>query len=160
MEDREARRLIETYADMILRISTHYLKSSFDAEDICQTVLIKYITSKVEFDSPTHEKAWIARTTINCCKDELKSAFFRKTTILEDIEVIKSYAEPGLGVTEEVMKLPRNYRMSIFLYYYEGYSVKEIADILGKKETAVMAYLSRGRKKLRFALEGDQYYGK
>ena len=52
---------------------------------------------------------------------------------------------------EEIMKLPANYRISIYLYYYEGYSAAEIADVLGKKESAVMAYLSRGRKKLKLA---------
>ncbi|MCR4956526.1 MAG: RNA polymerase subunit sigma-24, partial [Lachnospiraceae bacterium] len=60
--------------------------------------------------------------------------------------------EPESTVLEEVKKLPLNYRISIYLYYYEGYGVKEIATLLGKKESAVSKYLSRGRAKLKSAL--------
>ena len=82
MEEREARRLVESYTDMIMRIGTNYLKSTTDAEDICQAVLVKYITLNPQFDSLEHEKAWVIRTTINMCKNELKSAFFKKTTVV------------------------------------------------------------------------------
>lgn len=151
MDEREARRLVENYADMILRISTNYLKSTYEAEDVCQTVFLKFMTSAPEFESPEHEKAWIIRTAINVCKNELKSAFFRRTTGIDDISELTAPEDPDPGVMEEIMKLPAKYRISIYLYYYEGYSATEIADVLGKKESAVMAYLSRGRKKLKLA---------
>ena len=155
MEEREARRLVESYTDMIMRIGTNYLKSTTDAEDICQAVLVKYITANPQFDSLEHEKAWVIRTTINMCKNELKSAFFKKTTVLEEADDVKAVTPPDLGITEEVMKLPRNYRISIYLFYYEGYSAKEIAELLGKKESAINMYLSRGRKKLRLSIMND-----
>ena len=151
MDEREARRLVESYADMILRISTNYLKSTCEAEDVCQTVFLKFMTSAPEFESPEHEKAWVIRTAINVCKNELKSAFFRRTTGIDDISELTAPENPDPGVMGEIMKLPANYRISIYLYYYEGYSAAEIADVLGKKESAVMAYLSRGRKKLKLA---------
>ena len=115
MEEKEARRLVESYTDMIMRIGTNYLKSTTDAEDICQAVLVKYITSDPQFDSLEHEKAWVVRTTINMCKNELKSAFFRKTTALEEADDVKAITPPDLGITEEVMKLPRNYQYLSFL---------------------------------------------
>ena len=155
MEEKEARRLVESYTDMIMRIGTNYLKSTTDAEDICQAVLVKYITSDPQFDSPEHEKAWVIITTINMCKNELKSAFFKKTTALEEADYVKAFTPPDLGITEEVMKLPRNYRISIYLFYYEGYSAKEIAELLGKKESAINMYLSRGRKKLKLSIMND-----
>lgn len=155
MEEKKARRLVESYTDMIMRIGTNYLKSTTDAEDICQAVLVKYITSAPQFDSLEHEKAWVIRTTINMCKNELKSAFFKKTTVLEEADDVKAVTTPDLGITEEVMKLPRNYRISIYLFYYEGYSAKEIAELLGKKESAINMYLSRGRKKLRLSIMND-----
>ncbi len=76
MEEKEARRILETYADMILRISYSYLCRTVDAEDICQNVILKYLSAHQRFDSREHEKAWIIRTTINgnkngrrcCCK--------------------------------------------------------------------------------------------
>ena len=65
MDEAQARRLVDTYADMILRISYQYLKQTYDAEDICQTVFLKYLTAELSFDSVEHEKAWIIRTAIN-----------------------------------------------------------------------------------------------
>ena len=65
MDEFQARRLVNTYADMILRISYQYLKQTYDAEDICQTVFLKYISNDMTFDSIEHEKAWIIRTAIN-----------------------------------------------------------------------------------------------
>ena len=79
MDEFHARRLVDLYADTILRISYSYLKQTCDAEDICQTVFLKYLTNDCTFDSIDHEKAWIIRTTINACKDYLKSAHFRRT---------------------------------------------------------------------------------
>ena len=70
----EAERLVQTYSDMILRLSYTYLKSTQDAEDICQTVFLKLLTGGMVFDSPEHEKAWILRTAANACKDVLRSA--------------------------------------------------------------------------------------
>ena len=70
----EAERLVQTYSDMILRLSYTYLKSTQDAEDICQTVFLKLLTGGMVFDSPEHEKAWILRTAANACKDALRAA--------------------------------------------------------------------------------------
>ena len=86
MDEFHARRLVDLYADTILRISYSYLKQTCDAEDICQTVFLKYLTNDCTFDSIDHEKAWIIRTTINACKDYLKSAHFRRTVALDEAE--------------------------------------------------------------------------
>ena len=83
MDEFHARRLVDLYADTILRISYSYLKQTCDAEDICQTVFLKYLTNDCTFDSIDHEKAWIIRTTINACKDYMKSAHFRRTVALD-----------------------------------------------------------------------------
>lgn len=156
MDEFQARRLVNLYADMILRISYQYLKQTCDAEDICQTVFLKYLTSDPKFDSVEHEKAWIIRATINTCKDHLKSAFFRRTAPLEDAAYIAAPQVPDNGILDALKILPENYRISIYLYYYEAYSVREIADILGKSEATVNQYLSRGRRKLRGILTEER----
>lgn len=147
----QASRLVSQYADMILRISYQYLKQTCDAEDICQSVFLKYLTANLRFQSPEHEKAWIIRTTINACKDHLKSAFFRRTAPLEEAEAIAAapVQVPDTDLLEAMKRLPRNYRISIYLYYYEGYSAREIGTMLGKNEATINQYLSRGRRKLR-----------
>lgn len=152
MDEFQAKRLVNLYADMILRISYQYLKQTYDAEDICQTVFLKYLTSNYTFDSIEHEKAWIIRTTINACKDHLKNAFFRRTVTLDEAAYIAAPTVPETDILDAMKTLPENHRISIYLYYYEEYSTKEIAQILGKSEAVINQYLSRGRRKLRLCL--------
>ena len=153
----EAERLVNTYSDLILRLSYTYLKNTQDAEDICQTVFLKLLTSGQTFDSPAHEKAWIIRATANACKDTMRNAFRRRTVALEVAGEPAAPMPPEYDVLEAVMALPENYREAVYLYYYEGYSVREIAGLLGRSESAVTAHLSRGRQKLRMTLGGNEY---
>lgn len=153
----EAERLVNTYSDLILRLSYTYLKNTQDAEDICQTVFLKLLTSGQVFDNPAHEKAWIIRATANACKDTMRSAFRRRTVALEVVAETPAPTAPENDVLEAVMALPENYREAVYLYYYEGYSVREIASLLGRSESAVNAHLSRGRQKLRMTLGGNEY---
>lgn len=155
MDETEARRLVNRYADMIVRISCNYLKERFDAEDICQTVFLRYLSEKRVFESEAHEKAWIIRTAVNLCKNHLKSAFFRRTVSLETAEEIPAAPEQIPELPEALKTLLENYRITLYLYYCEGYSVREIASILGKRENTVSAWLSRGRKRLREILSEE-----
>lgn len=159
MDTAQTTRLVETYSDMILRISYSYLKQTCDAEDICQTVFLKILTKDIRFDTPQHEKAYIIRTTVNTCKDHLKSGFFRKTVPLDNAETIAAPQAPDLPILEALKALPENYRVPIYLFYYEDYSAREIGQILGKSEGNITTCLSRGRKKLRDYLqqEGELY---
>ena len=145
--------LVNKYADMILRISYMYLKHTQDAEDICQDVFMKLLAKDYHFNEPSAEKAWIIRTTINACKDHLRTNFWKRMTMLNDDYDIPAPDGPESDLLPLVCKLPKNYRISIYLHYYEGYPVKEIASILKKPENTVSAYLSRGRKKLKTVLE-------
>ena len=153
----EAERLVHTYSDLILRLSYTYLKSTHDAEDICQTVFLKLLTGGPAFDSPAHEKAWIIRATANACKDVLRSAFRQRTVALEAAASAAAPEAPDSEVLEAVMELPENYREAVYLHYFEGYSIREIAALLGRSEAAVSAHLSRGRHKLRDVLGGNYY---
>lgn len=159
MDTAQANYLVETYSDMILRISYSYLKRTWDAEDICQTVFLKILTKDIRFDTPEHEKAWIIRTTVNACKDHLKSGFFRKTVPLDDAKMIAAPQAPDLPILDALKALPDKYRVPIYLFYYEDYSAREIGQILGKSEGNITTCLSRGRKKLRSYLqqEGELY---
>ena len=156
IDPQEARRAVDEYADLILRLSCTYLKSTQDGEDICQTVLLKLLTGDKAFDSPEHEKAWVIRAAINACKDELRS-FRRRTVPLEEAAEVAAPEMPRSDVLDAVMELPDKYREAIYLVYYEGYSAKETAALLGRSEAAVNAHLSRGRKKLRELLGGMEY---
>ena len=155
MDEKEVRRVVGDYSDMILRISYNYFQNTYDAEDICQTVFMKYLSGNVVFQSKAHEKAWMIITTINACHDLRKNAFFKRTVSLDDAAEAVAPDMPSSDLLDEIKKLPVNYRVSIYLHYYEGYSVKEIAALMNKNESAVSKYLSRGKQQLRNSLTRD-----
>lgn len=152
----EAQRLVETYSDLILRLSFTYLGSTADAQDICQTVFLKLLQHPRSFESNEHERAWIIRAAINLCKDQLKSSWRHTTVALEAAEQVPApQAEEG-SLLAALEALPPKYRTVIHLYYYEGYSAKEIAVLLGEKPATVFTRLDRGRQKLRTYLEQEE----
>ena len=151
LDAREAERLVETYADLILRLSYTYLSHTQDAQDVCQTVFLKLLERAPVFAGPDHEKAWIIRTTVNTCKDLLKS-HWRKTTA--PMEAAAAEAEDG-SLLAAVNLLPPKYRLVIYLYYFEGYSAQEIARLLGCPRTTVSTQLRRGREQLKPLLESE-----
>lgn len=156
-EYQQAEHLAEAYADAILRLSYTYLKNTYDAQDICQTVFVKLLAEPKEFDSPEHEKAYVLRMAANACKDLLKSPWRRRTCALEACEQVPA-PETGEGsVTAAVNSLPPRYRAVIYLYYYEGYHAAEIGSILGIPTATVHTRLVRGRKKLESMLGGTEY---
>lgn len=151
----QATRLVITYADTILRLSYTYLHSTADAEDICQTVLLHAMTQAPAFSNPEHERAWIIRTTINACKDLLKSAARRTTVALEAAGEPEAPEPPDTDVIDAVSHLPHDQREAIHLHYFEGYPIAEVARMVGVSEAAVTKRLSRARATLRTTL-GDQ----
>ena len=152
VDDEFIQNVVEKYSDMILRIAYQNLKIQADSEDIVQNVFIKLI-NQPKFNDEVHMKAWLIRVTINLCKDFNKIAWYRKTESLSD-ELIP-FTKEEQGVLEEVFKLSKNYRNVIYLYYFEGYSIREIANILNKNENTISSQLSRARKMLKnILLEG------
>ena len=106
----EAERLVETYSDLILRLSYTYLKSTEDAKDICQTVFLRMLEKPRSFETPEHERAWIIRAAVNLCKDQLKSHWRRTTVDLEAARAVPApEAEEG-SLLAAVNLLPPKYR--------------------------------------------------
>ena len=153
----QAERLVNAYADMILRLSYTYLKNTYDAQDICQTVFVKLLSEPREFESAEHEQAYVLRMASNACKDLLKSSWRKRTCGLDTVlEVPAPEAEEG-GVLAAVNELPDNYRTVIYLHYYEGYQASEIGKILGVPTATIHTRLARGRARLKELLGGTDY---
>lgn len=152
LEEQEAQRLVETYSDLILRLSYTYLNHT---QDICQTVFLKLWEKAPAFVSPDHERAWIIRTTANTCKDLLKSHWRKTTAPLEAAAAVPAPQPEEGSLLAAVNLLPPQYRAVIYLHYYEGYSAQEIARMLGKTPSAVASLLHRGRRRLKTLLESE-----
>ena len=157
-DEQEVNRAVDQYADMIRRICMIHLKNYHDAEDIFQTVFLKYVLSSVVFESAQHEKAWFIRVTINACKDLLKNMFRRCTVPLNElISQTEELSAEHSEVLEAVLSLPVKYRDVVYLYYYEEYSAAEIGRLLGKNVNTVYTILTRSRQMLREKLGGDGF---
>ncbi len=156
MEQERAERLVARYTNTLLRIGYTWLGNLDDAKDICQIALIRAWEADKTFPSPEEERAWVIRVAINVCKDWKKSAWFRHRAGLE--ETLPLTVEPPKedGLLALVQSLPLKYRRVIYLRYYEGYEVKEIAKLLGEKPELVSNHLSRARVKLRALWKEEQ----
>ncbi len=156
-QSQEAERLVNAYADAILRLSYTYLKSTDDAQDICQTVFVKFLSEPRQFESAAHERAYVLRMASNACKDLLKSPWRKRTCGLDTVlEVPASEAEEG-SILTAVNELPAHYRTVIYLFYYEGYQAAESGKILGIPTATVHTRLARGRARLKDILGGADY---
>ncbi|MEE7583206.1 MAG: sigma-70 family RNA polymerase sigma factor [Oscillospiraceae bacterium] len=144
---------INKYKDMVYRLAFTYLKNSHDADDITQEVFLKYVTLDKTFQSDEHLKSWLITVTINHCKNLLKSSWFKKTQPLD--ENIQFEQQKNSNLYHAVMTLSKDYRTVIYLFYYEDYSTKEIASMLGKNESTIRSHLARARKKLKNILLED-----
>ena len=93
------------------------------------------------------------RCAVNACKDLLKSAGRRKTVPMEQAEQVSAPEREDSGLTELIRALPRHYGAAVYLFYYEGYSLDEIAQLCGCTPAAARKRLSRARKLLAKRLE-------
>lgn len=159
MDEKRAEYLVERYADLLVRIGYTWLRDRDDAQDICQTVLIKLLERPRTFPDFGQERAWVIRLAVNECKNWKKSAWFRNRAPLEEgADLMAEPPEHSEGsLLEQVQALPPKYREVIFLRYYEEYEVKEIAGLLGIPAPLVSTRLKRAKEKLKDMLGGIKY---
>lgn len=157
MEQERAEYLVEQYTDLLLRIGYTWLGDLDDAQDVCQMALIKAWEQNKTFPGPEEEKAWLIRVCINLCKDWKKSAWVRRRAGLEERVDLAPAPVPDHGAVELVQALPPRYRQVVYLRYFEGYQVQEIARLMGISPTAVSARLRRARSKLKILWEEARY---
>jgi len=147
------------YSDYIFKIVYTYLNDREEAKDVVQNTFAKYMVYTREFESENHEKNWLIRVAINECKDKNKHWWNKKRDTDFDISqlaVSENDKEIYKALLSELQKLPDKYKSVLILYYYEGYSSKEIAEILKVKEATVRTHMKRGREILKEKLKGKE----
>ncbi len=151
--------LIKQYQKHLFATAFSICGNTSDADDVVQDTFLKYHMSKKDFSSPEHIKAWLLRVAINKSKDINRSFWKQKSTSIEDyVESLTLPDEEDSELLSEVLKLPYKYRIVIHLFYYEEYSVSEIAGILKITESNVKVRLSRGRSLLKKNIREDLIY--
>lgn len=146
--------LVKQYQDNLFAAAFSVCKNASDAEDIVQETFIQYHTANKEFENEQHIRAWLLRVAINKAKNINLSFWRQKSLPLLDYAATLTFETPESGeLFDAVMALPKNYRIVIHLFYYEDYSVREIAGLLQLKEGTVRVRLLRGRKLLKQTLK-------
>lgn len=157
MTEQEFTRLIKLYSGIVFRTAMCYLKNKADADDTVQETFLRLYTYSGVFENDEHIKMWLIRVTVNMCKNLLKAPRLRYLLPLEKAENVEMPKENENEILSVIMKMKTKNRFVLYLFYYEGYSVKEIAEILKEKESAVTSQLYRGRKQLKELLLKEGY---
>lgn len=133
--------------------------SKQDAEDAAADAVYRLLIRKKPFESREHAKAWLIRVTINgALKMKIRQRrFSSEDSTAQELSIGFDYPEQS-EVMEAVMKLDSSSRAVIMLFYFDDYSVKEIAGILKISPSAVTSRLSRARGRLKEMLKGGYFY--
>lgn len=148
---------VEEYADMVYRLALVKTGQPADAEDVFSEVFLRLVNHSGKIKSPEHLKAWLLRVTVNCCNRHHGSCWRKKVVSTETFEqeepaCVQAFPSDNV-VLDAVRNLPQDYRDVVHLFYFEGYSVREISSILKKPEGTVKSLLSRARGQLKGLLE-------
>ncbi len=152
--------LYEKYANDVLRVSYFYLGDRQRAEDVTQDVFVRLMTNEPDLEEG-REKAWLLKVALNRCRDLWRGAWVKRVVLgSPSFELIPAPDDTERRDDEEAMmkaihQLPASFRESILLYYYQGYGIGEIAEMLNLPEGTISSRLSRARKKLETILKNE-----
>ena len=156
MQENKIEDAVREYTQMVLNIAYTYTKNSHDAEDIAQDVCLSLYRNMWKIGSDEYMKAWLIRVTINKSKNHMKTAWIRKRSEMPNVQQDLPTNETG-DLLNAVLSLDVKYKIPIYLMYYEGYSIKEISEIVKIKPATIGTRLKRGREILKTLL-GDDYF--
>lgn len=156
-DKKEYYRLIyERNVDDIYRLCFSYLKNTHNCEDAVSAVFYKLMKKNPKFETTEQEKGWLVVTACNECKSMLRS--FRKhshTPIEEAPETAVTEDYEKQEIIELMMTLPEKYAFVIYLHFYMGYSLVDIAKMTKQKESTIRSRLFYAKKKLAKLLGGS-----
>ena len=141
--------LFHRYRDDVYRLAVNYTHTPQEAEDVCQTVFLKLL-EQGEL-TPGKEKAWLMQVTANACRSLLRSHWWRTTVPLD--ETVPAADDLVDETIQALGKLKPEYRVVLYLHYYEQYTASEIGHLLKIPASTVTTRLDRGRKRLKKLLE-------
>lgn len=142
-------RLYHQHSDTVYRICFTYLKNANDAQDAVQETFYKFLSTKREFTSDEHVKAWLIVVASNYCKNLLKHWWRKREDIDNHMELSGNHSVEMNETLKAVLNLPVKYKTVVYLYYYEGYDSGEIASMLKKPKSTIRDQLRTARKLLK-----------
>lgn len=157
MNDKDYIRAVNLYTDSLFKIAYSYCINRQDAEDVVQNTFLSFYKVKKVFESDEHMKNYLVKMTVNNCKRMFLSSWNKKVILFDEFICNDYYTlennDEHYELYRAVMSLSEKYRVVVHLYYFEDYSVKEIAKLISEKETTVQTRLLRARNKLKNILQ-------
>lgn len=148
-------KIYSKYYNDIYRLIYSYTLNKHDSEDILQLTFIKLYKNINKFNNSNDDvKKWLIRVAINNSKNHLKNFWKRRCIIQENFETYGSLNIED-NLLEFISLLSKKYRISLYLYFYEGYSINEISKLMNVPESTVKTRLKRGKEKLKKEMEND-----
>lgn len=143
--------LYEQYYTLVYRLSLLLLKNTQDAEDAAQTIFLKIMEKEPVFSDEDHTRAWLLTVTRNHCRDVQRSFWHKKRTDMEQMPepAITPFDKQESLLFEIFQALPKKQREVVYLYYFEDYSIKEISNLLNRKESTIQSQLFTARKRMK-----------
>ena len=146
--------------DFMFRLACSILGRSDEAQDMMQDVAERILRKQDSLEQIENIDAFLMRSVRNACIDRLR----RRKETTPKIPELPDEKNPDRWndrqlVHKAIARLPERQRMAVHLKDIEGYSNKELADILETDETNVRTILSRGRRALREIIEKEIGYG-
>ena len=145
--------IYDRQVDTVYRVCYSFMKHHADAEDLTQETFLKLLACGKQFESERHEKAWLIVTASNLCKDALRK-WWRRWEEIGQFEGVAG-EEPDCTVYEAILRLKKDYKTVVYMFYYEGYTTAEIAQYLNCPESTVRSRLKRARSQLKTMLGGE-----
>ena len=140
--------IFSLYSPTLYKISSLMLGNRNDANDAVQETFLKYMLSHKKFCTNDYEKAWLVRVNINICKNMLRFRKLHPHVAYE--ELTDKYHSCGeKKVMDILMEMKSKDKEILILYYVEGYSCKEIKELLKISDSAVKKRLERARKNFK-----------
>jgi RNA polymerase sigma-70 factor, ECF subfamily len=163
-KDHKLNEIMIQYGTDVFRLVYSYVKRKDIAEDITQTVFTKCYINLENYKGNSSMKTWLFKIAVNTCKDYFKSWHYRYSLLQDKLthfthndtpEKLVITKNENYEITKKIMSLPQKYREIIFLYYFEGISLKEISNLLEANINTIKSRHSRAKEILKDLLDEE-----
>ncbi|OQY02483.1 MAG: hypothetical protein B6I26_01190 [Desulfobacteraceae bacterium 4572_130] len=156
--------IVKKYLNQAVRVATRIVSNKSIAEEIVQETFLKvWERANLWEKRKSKFKTWFFRILKNACLDFLRKKSLDFTENNQNIIDASQYNEINLIekqtafiVQKEINNLKQNHKAALIFFYYEGFKIREIAEIIGKSEKAIESILIQSRKKLKKKLKNHK----